>query len=70
MTAYAIFDADIHDTSSMDEYLEKVPSTLQQYGVKLLAATSAIDMVEGGWASKRIVNLEFADMDAARIWYN
>lgn len=28
MVAYAIFDADIHDTSLMDEYLEKVPATL------------------------------------------
>jgi len=70
MVAYAIFDADIHDTSLMNEYLEKVPATLQQYGAKLLAATSDIDTIEGGWASKRIVILEFADMDAARTWYN
>ena len=70
MTAYAIFDADIHDPSLMDAYLEKVPATLEQYGAKLLAATSTIDTVEGGWASKRIVILEFADMDAARIWYS
>jgi len=55
MSAYAIFDADIHDASLMDEYLEKVPATLAQYGAKLLAATSTIDTVEGGWASKRIV---------------
>ncbi len=70
MPAYAIFDADIHDTSLMDKYLEEVPATLKQYGAKLLAATSTIDAVEGGWASKRIVILEFADMDAARSWYN
>jgi uncharacterized protein (DUF1330 family) len=70
MTAYAIFDADIHDPSGMDEYLDKVPATLEQYGAKLLAATSTIDAVEGGWASKRIVILEFADMTAARAWYS
>jgi hypothetical protein len=29
MTACAIFDADIHDTSLMDEYLERVPATLE-----------------------------------------
>ena len=70
MSAYAIFDADIHDASLMDEYLEKVPATLKKYGAKLLAATSTIDTVEGGWASKRVVILEFADMEAARAWYN
>ena len=70
MTAYAIFDADIHDPSAMDEYLERVPATLEQYGAKLLAATSTIDTVEGGWAAKRIVILEFSDMAAARTWYN
>lgn len=29
MTAYAIFDADIHDQAGMDEYLKKVPATLR-----------------------------------------
>lgn len=70
MTAYAIFDADIHDPDGMNQYLEKVPATLKQYGAKLLSATSTIDTVEGDWVSKRIVILEFADMDAARTWYN
>lgn len=70
MPAYAIFDADIHDPDMMAEYLEKVPATLKQYGAKLLAATSTVDTVEGGWESKRIVILEFADMAAARTWYD
>jgi uncharacterized protein (DUF1330 family) len=63
-------DADIHDQAGMDEYLEKVPATLRQYGATLRAATSNVETVEGGWTSRRIVILEFADMDAARTWYN
>jgi uncharacterized protein (DUF1330 family) len=70
MSAYAIFDADIHDQDMMAEYLKEVPATLKEHGAKLLAATSTIDTVEGGWESKRIVILEFADMDAARAWYD
>ncbi len=70
MTAYAIFDADIHDQDGMNAYLEKVPPTLKQYGATLKAVTSNVESVEGGWAPKRIVILEFADMDAARTWYN
>ncbi len=70
MTAYAIFDADIHDHDGMAEYLDKVVPTLKQYGATLRAATSEIETIEGDWKSKRIVILEFADMDAARTWYN
>lgn len=70
MTAYAIFDADVHDQSLMDEYLEKVPSTLKQYGAKLVVGTSEIDSVEGGWTPKRIAMLEFESIEAARTWYN
>lgn len=70
MTAYAIFDADIHDQEGMNAYLDKVPPTLKQYGAKLIAATSNTESIEGGWAPKRIVILEFADMEAARTWYN
>ena len=70
MTAYAIFDADIHDHDGMNQYLDKVVATLKQYGATLRAATSDIETIEGGWNSKRIVILEFADMEAARTWYH
>ena len=70
MTAYAIFDADVHDQTVMDEYLEKVAPTLKQYGAKLVVGTSEIDTVEGGGAPRRIAILEFEDIEAARTWYN
>lgn len=70
MTAYAIFDADIHDQAGMDEYLRQVPATLKQYGAKLRVVTSNVETIEGDWTPRRIVILEFDNMDAARIWYN
>lgn len=70
MTAYAIFDADVHDQATMDEYLAKVPPTLAQYGAKLVVGTSDVESVEGGWSPRRIAMLEFENIEAARIWYN
>ena len=66
MTAYAIFDTDVHDQTVMGEYLEKVAPTLKQYGAKFVVGTSEIDTVEGGWAPRRIAILECEDIEAAR----
>lgn len=70
MAAYVIADSKVHDPETMKAYGTKVGATLQKYGGKVLVAGPPADVKEGDWNPKRMIVLEFADVEAARTWYN
>lgn len=69
MTAYVIADVHITDAERFAEYSKQVPRTLEPYGGRFLARGGAHETIEGEYRPKRIVILEFPDMQAARAWY-
>lgn len=69
MPAYVIVDVHITDAERFKEYSAQVPGTLTPYGGRYLARGGAHETVEGDYRAKRIVILEFPDMQAARAWY-
>lgn len=70
MAAYVIVDSNVTDPEHMKAYGAKVGATLKASGGKPIVAGSAIEVIEGDWNPSRIIVLEFADMNAARAWYN
>jgi uncharacterized protein (DUF1330 family) len=70
MAAYVIADSNVHDPKTMKAYGAKVGETLKKYGGKVLVAGPPADVKEGDWTPKRMIVLEFADVDAAQTWYN
>jgi uncharacterized protein (DUF1330 family) len=70
MAAYVIARVDVTDPAKYENYKALAPAAIQQYGGKYLARGGALEMLEGPEETRRVVVLEFADMDAARAFYN
>ncbi len=70
MTAYLIADIDVTDTDGYDAYRREVPATVAKYGGRFAARGGKVEVLEGGWAPKRVVVLEFPTMDALKRWYH
>ena len=66
MKGNVIVDTEINDMEAYAEYVEKIPAVVAAHGGRFLVRTSDIDAVEGGWAPKRLVIMEFDSLEAAR----
>jgi uncharacterized protein (DUF1330 family) len=69
MPAYVIADIEITDPAAYEEYRNKVPATIAQYGGRYIARGGKTESLEGGWAPKRIALLEFPSLEQAQKWY-
>ncbi|MEO0328296.1 MAG: DUF1330 domain-containing protein [Pseudomonadota bacterium] len=71
MTAYVIARVDVTDLEKWKEYAASAGPAVANFGGKYLARGGAHEGLENFEdEGKRIVILEFPDMDAARNWYN
>jgi len=69
MAAYLIAEIDVTDPQTFEEYRKQVPAVIAKYGGKYLVRGGAVESLEGGWAPKRVVVLEFPTMKQALEWY-
>jgi uncharacterized protein (DUF1330 family) len=70
MSAYLVFDIDIHDRDAYAEYVKLAGPSVAQYGGRVLALTEAIEKLEGDWDPKRVVIIAFDDAGKAKAWMN
>jgi uncharacterized protein (DUF1330 family) len=70
MPAYVIVDSDVRDPEQYERYKAAVPSTLAAYGGRFIIRGGELAVLEGDWRPKRVVALEFADLEAAKRWYD
>ena len=69
MTAYVIAEVEVTDQALYDEYRRQVPATLEKYGGRFAVRGGKTEPLEGGWAPKRLVMVEFPSMEQALRWY-
>jgi uncharacterized protein (DUF1330 family) len=69
MPAYILLDVDVTDPDKYAEYAQQAPTTLAAYGGKYLVRGGAAESLEGGWQPKRLVVLEFPDLERATSWW-
>jgi uncharacterized protein (DUF1330 family) len=69
MPAYLVVDVDVTDPAAFDEYRKAVPPTIAAYGGRYLARGGQTETLEGPWAPKRLVILEFPTMARLKEWY-
>jgi uncharacterized protein (DUF1330 family) len=70
MAAYVIAAVtDAWDQEKLAEYRERNTGAVAQHGGRFVARGGAHVTLEGDWDPKRIVIIEFPDVDAARGWY-
>ncbi|HPR05342.1 MAG TPA: DUF1330 domain-containing protein [Denitromonas sp.] len=69
MTAFVIFDVEIHDVPRYQEFIQKVKPALEAAGGRYLARGGAHKVYEGDWSPRRIVLLEFPSVQAWEDFY-
>lgn len=68
MAAYVLANVDVTDAAGFAPYREAVPATIAKYGGRYLARGGATEVVDGTRSPKRVVLLEFPDLETARAW--
>jgi uncharacterized protein (DUF1330 family) len=70
MPAYVIVETDIHDQLQYERYTAAAPGAIAAGGGHYLARGGALAVLEGDWNPKRVVLLQFDDLEQARRWYD
>ena len=71
MSHYVIAHArNATDHAKLEEYRAINGQVVERHGGRFLVRGGAIEVVEGGFGSERIVVMEFPDEAAARAWYD
>jgi uncharacterized protein (DUF1330 family) len=70
MSAYIIVEIEITDPVGYEEYKKLAGPTVEEYGGKYIVRGGACEMLEGDWKPKRIVILQFENVERAKAWLN
>jgi uncharacterized protein (DUF1330 family) len=68
MPAYLISTIEITDPAGYEEYRKLVAPVLQQYGGRFIVRGGAVHYLEGQWQPKRVVVVEFENVERARAF--
>ena len=69
MPAYVIVETDINDPERYEQYKAASPAAIMAGGGRFLVRGGEMLVLEGDWQPSRLVLLEFADLAAAKRWY-
>ena len=70
MPAYVIAETDVHDPEQYERYQAASPGAIAAGGGRFIARGGDLVVLEGAWQPKRLVLLEFEDLEAVRRWYD
>jgi len=69
MPAYVIVETDIHDPELYERYKAASPAAVAGGGGRFVVRGGELAVLEGEWQPKRLVVLEFDDLEAAKRFY-
>jgi uncharacterized protein (DUF1330 family) len=69
MPAYVIVETDIHDPEQYERYKAASPAAVAGGGGRFVVRGGELAVLEGEWQPKRLVVLEFEDLEAAKRFY-
>jgi uncharacterized protein (DUF1330 family) len=69
MAAYVIAEIEVTDPALYEDYRKQVAATVEKHGGRFAVRGGKVEPLEGGWAPKRLVLLEFPTMQKALGWY-
>lgn len=70
MSAYIIANVTVTNPSQYDEYRKWSTAAMQAYQAEVCVRGGRVEVLEGDWSPERLVILKFADMAAARVFYD
>ena len=69
MAAYIVVQVDVKDPNRYADYRAMVLPTVAQYGGRFIVRGGKTETLEGDWAPKRFVVVEFPSVDQAKAWW-
>ena len=69
MPAYVVVQVEVEDSVRYEDYKPMVPPSLEPYGGRFIVRGGKVETLEGEWAPKRLVMLEFPTMEQAKAWW-
>ena len=69
MAAYLISDVTVKNAEAFETYRTRAAASIAQYGGRYLVRGGSIERLEGGWAPRTVIVVEFSDAERARTWY-
>jgi len=69
MPAYVIAETEVTDPERYEQYKAASPTAIAAGGGRFLVRGGELVVLEGDWQPSRLVVLEFADLAAAKRWY-
>ncbi|HET6493268.1 MAG TPA: DUF1330 domain-containing protein [Burkholderiales bacterium] len=69
MAAYVIVDIEVTDPAGYEEYRKLAAPAVAAFGGKFLVRGGPTATLEGNWRPKRVVLLEFPDVQHAQAWW-
>jgi uncharacterized protein (DUF1330 family) len=69
MAAYVVVQVDVKDPTRYEDYKKLVPPSLEPFGGRFLVRGGKTETLEGDWAPKRFVVVEFPSVEQAKAWW-
>jgi uncharacterized protein (DUF1330 family) len=69
MPAYLIVETDITDPEQYEQYKAASPGAIAAAGGRFLVRGGELAVLEGDWQPKRLVLVEFDDLETAKRFY-
>jgi uncharacterized protein (DUF1330 family) len=69
MAAYVVVQVEVKDPVRYENYKKLVPPSLTKFGGRFIVRGGHVTTMEGTWAPKRFVMVEFPDVERAKAWW-
>ena len=69
MAAYVVVEVEVKDPVRYEDYKKLVPPSIAKFGGRFLVRGGKVTTMEGSWAPKRFVIVEFPDAERAKAWW-
>jgi uncharacterized protein (DUF1330 family) len=66
---YLVGNVSVEDAEGFAEYSKHVPEMIERYGGRYRARGGTVEVLEGSWAPKRLVLIEWDTLEQAKLWY-
>lgn len=70
MSAYVIAEVEVTDAAAYEPYRPLAAASIARFGGRFLVRGGAAQRLEGEREPKRVVVIEFPDVETARRWYH
>ena len=70
MPAYVVVQISIHDSVTYEQYMKIAPPSIVAHSGRYIVRGGPSEVLEGSWQPRRLVILEFSNVEQARAWWD